>query len=199
MNCPKCNKKNIKTAKFCIECGERLNTKKKKTEMSEKIGKTCPYCHSVIKPSAEIVYCPSCETVHHKECWDENGGCAVYGCNKEQRNRENIYTHDNNLIDNNNRMFKYPFSFAGKITRFEFFISFIIYIVFSSIFNSYGEMGGENESAYFLYIPLLWFYWAQIVKRCHDLGKSGWWFFVPIFNPFWLFFARSRRKKTDKG
>ena len=31
----------------------------------------------------------------------------------------------------------------------------------------------------------------QIVKRCHDLGKSGWFCLVPIFNPFWLLFADS--------
>jgi TM2 domain-containing membrane protein YozV len=24
--------------------------------------------------------CPACSTPHHKECWEENGGCTVFGC-----------------------------------------------------------------------------------------------------------------------
>ncbi|MBT5693025.1 MAG: hypothetical protein HOK49_01495 [Opitutae bacterium] len=24
--------------------------------------------------------CPECDTPHHKECWDENGGCTAFGC-----------------------------------------------------------------------------------------------------------------------
>jgi hypothetical protein len=41
---------------------------------------TCPYCHSSIKPGADIIECPACETPHHKECWEENKGCTTYGC-----------------------------------------------------------------------------------------------------------------------
>jgi len=44
------------------------------------IGKTCPYCQYIIKPNTEVVVCPACQTPHHKECWDENGGCTTYGC-----------------------------------------------------------------------------------------------------------------------
>jgi len=28
----------------------------------------------------EVIDCPRCDTPHHKECWDYNDGCAVYGC-----------------------------------------------------------------------------------------------------------------------
>lgn len=31
------------------------------------------------------VRCTSCETPHHAECWDYNGGCAVYGCRSTTR------------------------------------------------------------------------------------------------------------------
>lgn len=81
MNCPKCNTKNTKTAKFCIECGEKFNVAKRST------GKICPYCHSVIKPSSDVVVCEKCGTSHHKECWDENQGCAIYGCNDKKNNK----------------------------------------------------------------------------------------------------------------
>lgn len=42
--------------------------------------KTCPYCQSKLKLSADFVVCPNCGTPHHKECWDENKGCTTYGC-----------------------------------------------------------------------------------------------------------------------
>jgi len=41
---------------------------------------TCPYCKDAV-PEMEAVYCPSCEAVHHAECWEGNGEmCSVYGC-----------------------------------------------------------------------------------------------------------------------
>lgn len=49
-------------------------------EKKRNIGKICPFCHTVIKPLAETVSCPSCDTLHHKDCWSENGGCTTYGC-----------------------------------------------------------------------------------------------------------------------
>ena len=43
-------------------------------------GSTCPYCQHAIKHLARFVQCPVCGIPHHKQCWEENGGCAVYGC-----------------------------------------------------------------------------------------------------------------------
>jgi hypothetical protein len=40
----------------------------------------CPYCQSNIKSENELQYCKECGTPHHKECWEENGGCTTYGC-----------------------------------------------------------------------------------------------------------------------
>jgi hypothetical protein len=40
----------------------------------------CPYCQSPITEDEEHVRCPACHTPHHRSCWQENGGCAVYGC-----------------------------------------------------------------------------------------------------------------------
>ncbi len=49
--------------------------------MSQHIGKTCPYCHTVIKPNISIKKCTACGIEHHLNCWEENGHkCAVYGC-----------------------------------------------------------------------------------------------------------------------
>jgi len=39
----------------------------------------CPYCQTPCDPSTGKV-CPECHTVHHKECWEEYGGCTILGC-----------------------------------------------------------------------------------------------------------------------
>lgn len=44
------------------------------------IGKTCPYCQFPIKQDLDIVVCNKCQIPHHKECWQENGGCTTFGC-----------------------------------------------------------------------------------------------------------------------
>lgn len=40
----------------------------------------CPICQSTIESDATTIRCPSCEQVHHRECWAEIGGCSSYGC-----------------------------------------------------------------------------------------------------------------------
>ncbi len=42
--------------------------------------KICPYCQSKIKKGADFTICSHCGTPHHRECWNENGGCTTYGC-----------------------------------------------------------------------------------------------------------------------
>ncbi len=37
----------------------------------------CPYCRMEVDSA---VYCPTCATPHHPECWEENRGCTVFGC-----------------------------------------------------------------------------------------------------------------------
>jgi hypothetical protein len=44
------------------------------------IGKTCPFCQYAIKSERDAVLCPACKVPHHRECWQENGGCTTFGC-----------------------------------------------------------------------------------------------------------------------
>jgi hypothetical protein len=46
--------------------------------MSENMAK-CAYCHVELDRET-APRCPVCGAVHHADCWDENGGCAVLGC-----------------------------------------------------------------------------------------------------------------------
>lgn len=45
-------------------------------------GPVCVYCQAPIGGTETPATCPACEASHHIECWDENRGCAVYGCTR---------------------------------------------------------------------------------------------------------------------
>src|ERR1035437_1338686 len=90
-------------------------------------------------------------------------------------------------------MFKHPFSFNGRIRRTEYGISYIIYTVFAIFI----ELLSNNEDylqfstyKYILYIPFVWFLWAQGAKRCHDRGNSGLYQIIPLY-VFWMLFGDS--------
>jgi hypothetical protein len=40
----------------------------------------CSICQSPIIPGDAIHRCASCSQTYHAECWNENHGCAAYGC-----------------------------------------------------------------------------------------------------------------------
>jgi hypothetical protein len=40
----------------------------------------CPFCKSTVGADAPVVECAACGTAHHAGCYEEQGGCAVYGC-----------------------------------------------------------------------------------------------------------------------
>jgi len=46
---------------------------------------TCPVCGEPV--GAAPTLCPTCATPHHWDCWEYNGGCAVYSCPRKVRRR----------------------------------------------------------------------------------------------------------------
>ncbi len=46
----------------------------------ELAGKKCQICMSVILSGDHVIECPGCLLPFHEECWNENRGCASYGC-----------------------------------------------------------------------------------------------------------------------
>ncbi len=47
------------------------------------VKEVCSYCQTPVKNADELFLCPSCNSPYHKDCWFENNGCAIYGCNQK--------------------------------------------------------------------------------------------------------------------
>ena len=40
----------------------------------------CSICQCPVEPHDEVTECNACGLPFHQECWEENQGCAAYGC-----------------------------------------------------------------------------------------------------------------------
>ena len=79
----------------------------------------------------------------------------------------------------------------------EYGLSFLVYIVAAFLIGFIsGSLSGSSASdssgiiLIVLYLPCLFFMWAQGAKRCHDLGNSGWFQLIPFYG-LWMLFADS--------
>lgn len=106
------------------------------------------------------------------------------------------------------RMFSKPLSFKGRVRRLEFVLSGVIGSVLCLFIFSFvskllndGEVG-DDLFAYLLgvisYCLLLWFYLAVRCKRCHDIGKSGWYQLIPFY-VFVLIFVEGQKEPNKYG
>src|SRR4051812_32699086 len=43
-------------------------------------GASCPICQTVVDETEDVLTCSECHQIHHRECWQEVGGCGTYGC-----------------------------------------------------------------------------------------------------------------------
>jgi len=94
-------------------------------------------------------------------------------------------------------MFKNSFSFSGRITRTEFGVSYVIamsYLVFVLIIAQWLEV-----SEFMILPPLIamfWFLYAQGAKRCHDMGRSGYYQLIPFY--FFAMIIGESQNKTNR-
>lgn len=97
-----------------------------------------------------------------------------------------------------------PFSFKGRIGRVQLILSYVVGFVawFASSLLLDIEHSDGNGGVILLFLActavFFWFLYAQCAKRCHDLGKSGAWMFVPFWNIL-LFFAAGEKKENQYG
>jgi len=62
----------------CVSCGKTLITRSPNDSTGN--SNLCSYCGTEIEDEDICIFCPECSMGYHAECWNENEGCATYGC-----------------------------------------------------------------------------------------------------------------------
>ena len=93
------------------------------------------------------------------------------------------------------KMFSSPFSPIGRISRLEYAITFVIYLVADILLR----MIFHGQTSTFIIVVLAAFFFMQGAKRCHDIGISGWWQLIPVLSWTWLFFAKGDEEENEYG
>ena len=97
-------------------------------------------------------------------------------------------------------MFNAPFSFNGRIRRLEYGISYIMFWIIYGLLSIVVDQ--DEDSIYNIFglgaVPLVWFFWAQGAKRCHDLGNNGWYQIIPFYFLF-LIFQQGTQGENEYG
>lgn len=95
-------------------------------------------------------------------------------------------------------MFTKLFSFNGRIRRTDYAVTLILYVlIVVAAGATLGRFLGGIELLV-LYIPLLWIVYAQGAKRCHDIGRSGWYQIIPLYI-LWMLFEGGQPCNNDYG
>ena len=103
-------------------------------------------------------------------------------------------------------MFKSMFSFNGRIRRTEYCLAYLFSFILNYISTVYflnNPIRNKDSSIIILVLILFGIFIAifmlsQAVKRCHDLGNSGWFCLIPFYI-FWLMFAEGDRMENKYG
>jgi Prokaryotic RING finger family 1 len=70
-----------------------------KENIIKSVKSTCTFCQTPIKNEEEEFLCPSCSSPYHNECWNENKGCAVYGCGEKLKDARDGYSLKESIIN----------------------------------------------------------------------------------------------------
>lgn len=62
------------------------------------IAVACPYCRANIVEADPSVTCEACGTVHHADCYEENGGCTIFGCSKAPADEPKLSVSGSELV-----------------------------------------------------------------------------------------------------
>ena len=76
-------------------------------------------------------------------------------------------------------MFNKPLSFNGRIGRLEYLISFLIFWIFAIGLTVLVNQENSNILSLTKLI-VSYSFLAQGAKRCHDIGRSGWFQLIPF-------------------
>ena len=88
-------------------------------------------------------------------------------------------------------------TFEGRASRREYWSFILINFIFSFVLN-FLSTGLFGIYALILFLPSL----AVLVRRLHDIDKSGWWFFItliPLIGGIWLLILLASEPKQSSN
>jgi len=80
------------------------------------------------------------------------------------------------------KVLKQYVDFNGRARRKEFWMFFLINMIISMIFNYIGAAVNFPLLGTIYSLAVMLPYIAVGIRRMHDLGKSGWFILIPIYN-----------------
>ena len=82
-------------------------------------------------------------------------------------------------INNSKGMFNRLFTYKGRIRRMEYALTYVFILVLCFVIAGIGSFFPDSKVVTLLFqlsvIVLYILFLMQVIKRCHDVGKSGWW------------------------
>ncbi len=146
-------------------------------------GKTCPKC-GYKRAASETVpdwQCPKCGVAYAK--------ATAATAPTEQPAARTVYTAQRRMaasgpIEAVIAGLKGYFNFSGRATRGEFWWFFLFFLIVSV-----GAVFVDKERGPILTLVFILPYITVLVRRLHDVGRSGWWYWiglVPIIGPLLL-------------
>jgi uncharacterized membrane protein YhaH (DUF805 family) len=73
-------------------------------------------------------------------------------------------------------------TFSGRSSRSEYWFFYLFYIIVYIAGAIVGAVAGSSVVMYLFILPFVLPLFAAGVRRIHDVGKSGWFILVPIYN-----------------
>lgn len=100
----------------------------------------------------------------------------------------------------------FTFSFKGRLRRLDYFLGLLInglvYCIPYGLFLFDGNSGSENvfvQVISFVCMAILWIMQLSImVRRSHDIGKSGWFILIPFYTIV-LYFVKGDVGENEYG
>ena len=91
----------------------------------------------------------------------------------------------------NGSWLKESFSSVGRVGRLGYFLSFFPYLILTTV-NPVRELQGIIAIFFICVIIFIG------IKRCHDLGHSGWWQLIPFYF-IWMLLAPGEKEGNQYG